>query len=206
MLLDVPAAVAAAMAKLVIQSDNGSKEVIRLRSGLNRLGRSSVNDFMIPDPSVSRLHCEIEVKEEGLFVRDLDSSNGTFVDGSAITYGQLVAGQTLQLGEVCMLVEDAPVAAPVQIPSCYNHPSHPASMQCRQCHKVFCGACVHLLQRTGGKILRLCPVCSGHCESLAGMNVPPKPRLHGLLRKTARKIAGRTALSRVKRLFARPKR
>lgn len=171
------------MAKLIIESDNGSNEVIRLKSGMNRLGRSSVNDFMIQHESVSRLHCEIEVKEEGMFVRDLDSSNGTFVDAELVTYGRLVAGQTLQLGEVRMLVEDAPAAAPVQIPSCYNHPSHPASMQCQQCHKVFCGACVHLLQRTGGKILRLCPVCSGHCESLVGMNVPPKSRLGGLFRK-----------------------
>jgi len=171
------------MARLIIESDNGSKEVIRLRSGTNRLGRSSVNDFMIPHPSVSRLHCEIEVKEEGMFIRDLDSSNGTFVDAELVTYGRLVAGQTLQLGDVRMLVEDAPVAAPVQIPSCYNHPSHPASMQCRQCHKVFCGACVHVLQRAGGKILRLCPVCSGHCEPLAGMNVPPKRRIGGLFRR-----------------------
>jgi predicted component of type VI protein secretion system len=166
MLLAVPDWQRAAMAKLVIQSDNGSKEVIRLRSGLNRIGRSSVNDFMIPHPSVSRFHCEIEVKEEGLFVRDLDSSNGTFVDGNVITYGRLDDGQTLQLGDVCMLVEDAPASVVAEIPPCYNHASHPASMQCRQCHKVFCGACVHILRSTDGFVLRLCPVCSGYCDPL----------------------------------------
>jgi len=176
-----------AMARLIIESDNGSSEVIRLKSGLNRLGRSSVNDFMIPHPSVSRLHCEIEVKEEGIFVRDLDSCNGTLVDDCPVACGQLVAGQILQLGEVRMLVEDAPAAVANQIPCCYNHPSYPASMQCQQCHKLFCGSCVHILQRVGGKILRLCPVCSGHCEPLAGMNVPAKSRLGGFFRKLLRR-------------------
>jgi len=173
----------AAPARLVIQNSDGATEVIQLKKGLNRLGRSAVNDFVIVDPSVSRLHCEIEVRDDGIFVRDLDSSNGTFVDGQPVTNAQLYPGQTLQLGQVRMLVEQAPVPVSEPAKNCYNHPTQPASMRCRQCGKLFCGACVHVLRRTGGKYLRLCPVCSGHCEPLVVVKPPPKKRVTEFLRK-----------------------
>ncbi|MCX7722998.1 MAG: FHA domain-containing protein [Verrucomicrobiae bacterium] len=170
-------------ARLVIQDSNGAAQVIQLKKGLNRLGRSAANDFVIVDPSVSRLHCEIEVRDDGMFVRDLDSSNGTFVDGQPVSRAQLHPGQTLQLGSVRMIVEQAP--EPVCEPPkwCYNHPEHPASMRCKQCGKIFCGSCVHVLRRVGGKYLRLCPVCSGHCEPMVVVKPPPKKLITGFLRK-----------------------
>lgn len=171
----------AVSARLVIRNSDGGTEVLQLKEGLNRLGRSSVNDFVIVDPSVSRLHCEIEVREDGMFVRDLDSSNGTYIDGRPVTQAQLYPGQTLQLGQVCMLVERGPVPEPPK--HCYNHPQQPASMRCRQCGKIFCGACVHLVRRVGGKYLRLCPVCSGHCEPLKVIKPLAKQRVTDFLRK-----------------------
>ena len=65
------------MAKLVIKSDGLPAEVIQVEKGLNRFGRSSANDYQIHHESVSRFHCEIEVRDDCMIVRDLDSSNGT---------------------------------------------------------------------------------------------------------------------------------
>src|SRR5207244_9077551 len=94
----------------------------------------------------------------------------------------LQPGDTLQLGEVEMLFEIAPVT--VAIPQvnfaeppppppladgsivCLNHPEVPARRQCVQCQSCFCEPCSHTLRRAGGKVLTLCPVCSGPCEIL----------------------------------------
>ena len=41
-------------------------------------------DFEIDDPQVSRLHCAIEVKTDAVFLRDLRSTNGTYLEGKRI--------------------------------------------------------------------------------------------------------------------------
>ena len=156
------------MAKLVIKTPGLPAEIIPLKSGRNRLGRSSENDFQIQHDTISRFHCEIEVQVEAMFVRDLDSSNGTFVDEQSVNRAPLTDGQMLRLGDVSLEVKEAPRAVSVdELPPCFNHPKLPASMACKQCQRKFCGSCIHLLKRTGGQFLRLCPVCSGHCEPLA---------------------------------------
>lgn len=173
------------MARLVIRTKGLPSEVLDLKTGVNRLGRSSGNDFMIQHQTLSRFHCEVVVKTDGMLVRDLDSSNGTFVnDQAAEKLVPLQKGDLLRLGEVTLEVQDAPepVAAD-DVPACANHPDFPASMICTQCRRVFCGACVHLLKRSGGKILRLCPACSGPCDSIQGMNTEKKKFLSGLIKK-----------------------
>ncbi len=176
------------MAKLVIKTDGLPAEVIKLKSGRNRFGRSSENDFLIQHPTISRFHCEIDVRDDRMVVRDLDSSNGTFVNGQPVGIALLESGQMLRLGDVQMEVEDAPKSSgePKAL-LCSNHASHPASMKCTQCHRLFCGACVHILKRTTGKVLRLCPACSGHCMPLEGMNQEPKKFMTSLFRKLLRK-------------------
>src|SRR5574337_585809 len=47
----------------------------------NRLGRGLDNHFQIEHPSVSAAHCELVLGNDGVRVRDCDSTNGTFVDG-----------------------------------------------------------------------------------------------------------------------------
>ncbi|MFM2082511.1 MAG: hypothetical protein RL380_1202 [Verrucomicrobiota bacterium] len=160
------------MAKLVIKTPGLPAEVIPLKSGRNRFGRSSENDFQIQHDTISRFHCEVEVQAEAMFVRDLDSSNGTFVDDQPVNRAPLEDGQILRLGDVLLEVKESPRPVPKdEMPPCFNHPKLPASMACKQCHRKFCGACIHLLKRTGGQILRLCPVCSGHCEALTHADV-----------------------------------
>ncbi len=50
------------------------------------VGRSPNNDLVIPHDSVSRTHCQIEISPKGVFlITDLESSNGTYVDGTRLT-------------------------------------------------------------------------------------------------------------------------
>ena len=47
------------MARLLIRSDGFHNQVIELKLGVNRVGRSPANDFQIEHPTISARHCEI---------------------------------------------------------------------------------------------------------------------------------------------------
>ena len=49
------------------------------------VGRAPSADLRLDDPRVSRLHARIEMRDDGVYVEDLGSSNGTTVDGEAVT-------------------------------------------------------------------------------------------------------------------------
>jgi hypothetical protein len=83
----------------------GAGRRIELKPGVNRLGRSPNNDFLIDDPSVSGTHCQIVVERGTVLVRDLGSTNGTFVDQVSVQEVVLQSGQTLRLGCVEMVLE-----------------------------------------------------------------------------------------------------
>ncbi|HEY2517876.1 MAG TPA: sigma-54-dependent Fis family transcriptional regulator, partial [Polyangiaceae bacterium] len=69
-------------------------------SGHTRIGKSGDNDLVLTDDTVSRHHCELLRAPDGVHVRDLDSTNGTRVDGTRIREAVLGAGQVLKVGEV----------------------------------------------------------------------------------------------------------
>jgi hypothetical protein len=180
------------MAKLVIKGKGLRDEVLKLRDGANRLGRSTANDFVILDATVSRFHCQVEVGGDAMFVRDLDSANGTFVDDQLVDRAELRNGQVLRLGEVCLEVREAPKAMDEgKVTMCFLHPTYPANMECTQCHKVFCGSCVHILRRSGGKFLRLCPQCSGYCVPLGALRAGTKGFLQEIVGKLLKKRTAR---------------
>lgn len=188
------------MPRLLIKADGERVQSLELHMGINRLGRSDANDFPIDHPTVSGSHCEVVREGDSVFVRDLGSTNGTFIDGARITEGPLNVGQTLQLGDVRMVLEPTPVAVaipqfdlphlpePVLLPdgslSCENHPSIRATERCTKCGHVFCETCTHHLRRVGGKFLNLCPLCSGQCVAIPGKPKPRKKTLWTRLRET----------------------
>jgi len=76
-----------------------------------RIGSGSDVDLMVADPHVSRLHCEVEPTPIGVVLRDLGSTNGTFVGGAAIREVILAPGVFAMLGSTRLSVEtDAPIA------------------------------------------------------------------------------------------------
>src|SRR6266540_6968541 len=88
------------MSALLIQRGaNGTQEIV-LKPGANRLGRNEQNDLPINDPTVSSFHCEIAFEHDTVIVRDLGSTNGTFINSVPIRQAILEPGQTLRLGTV----------------------------------------------------------------------------------------------------------
>lgn len=61
------------------------------------IGRAN-SDVVINDARVSRVHCALEVSAEGVEIRDLESTNGTFVDEKAIQTAVLANGATFRVG------------------------------------------------------------------------------------------------------------
>ena len=80
-----------------------------------RIGRSSKNDIVLIDPSLSRFHCRILFKPgEGLWAADLGSSNQTLVNRKPIQEVQLRVGDRISVGDTVMKVvsTDVPPPAP----------------------------------------------------------------------------------------------
>jgi hypothetical protein len=101
-------------------NSNGENGLLELQPGPNRLGRGADNHVQISDPSVSGVHCEVIV-DDALYVRDLNSTNGTYVDGRRVQESPLLVGQTLRLGSVDLIYESGGAAktsdTPVRITS-----------------------------------------------------------------------------------------
>jgi pSer/pThr/pTyr-binding forkhead associated (FHA) protein len=183
------------MARIFIKTAGMENQLIELKLGTNRIGRSSDADFTIAHPTVSSLHCELVLVEEGVTVRDLESTNGTFVDGKRVRESRLSAGQVVRLGDVELLVEstDVRVAIPkfvdTELPAppvvltdgsmlCPRHPEARVTHRCPHCQEVMCESCVHHLRRKGSRtVLFLCPVCSHAVDPISGVQKAKKKSL-----------------------------
>jgi serine phosphatase RsbU (regulator of sigma subunit)/pSer/pThr/pTyr-binding forkhead associated (FHA) protein len=91
------------MAELTLQSADGSRERYPLSRPSTVIGRSRQSDIVLPDPSLSRRHAEIEHQQDGFYLRDLGSTNGTRLNGMAVTQAvRLTAGDRITLGDVLL--------------------------------------------------------------------------------------------------------
>ncbi|MCX8065004.1 MAG: sigma 54-interacting transcriptional regulator [Candidatus Hydrogenedentes bacterium] len=68
------------------------------------VGRDPSCNIVVDDPLVSRQHCELYVDNRGIFVRDLGSSNSTFVNGTPIRERRLSLGDDIGVGNVVLSV------------------------------------------------------------------------------------------------------
>jgi predicted component of type VI protein secretion system len=94
------------MAILKITSGVARGAAFALKPGKNRIGRAEGNDYRLPDKSISAVHCEIDLDGSGkMFVRDLGSSEGTFIKGARVELGVLTGGESLRLGDVEMIYD-----------------------------------------------------------------------------------------------------
>ena len=74
-----------------------------IRESKQRLGRDSHCDIQLEDSEASRTHAEIDYIDSEYVLRDLSSSNGTFVNGNRITEHTLCVGDRVQIGKRLML-------------------------------------------------------------------------------------------------------
>jgi transcriptional regulator with PAS, ATPase and Fis domain len=83
---------------LVISGPLQGREFVLSRDTFT-VGSGSHNDLPIEDSTVSKRHCEIVVEQSGYLIRDLDSTNGTFVQGVRVSSAHLAPGSEIQLGK-----------------------------------------------------------------------------------------------------------
>jgi len=107
-----------ALYRLVSTTGDPSFELPAGRSVV--VGRGVSTDFAIHDPTISRRHAELTPGPDGVAVRDLGSSNGTYINGARVATGRLAPDDTITFGKVCYRlealrpsVEAAPVLAAV---------------------------------------------------------------------------------------------
>ena len=99
------------MAKLVVLSEGFTGLTCELKVDKTTVGRLDDNAFQISEPSVSSHHCELTRRGAELLVKDLNSTNGTFINGEKVVEAVLKPGQILRLGQVEMRLESGAAAA-----------------------------------------------------------------------------------------------
>ena len=101
------------MAKLVVLSAGMTGRTHELKVDKTTIGRVEDNTFQIAEPSVSCHHCEVVLRGADVVVRDLNSTNGTFINGEKVAESVIKPGQVLRLGQIEMRLEtDAPPMPP----------------------------------------------------------------------------------------------
>jgi transcriptional regulator with GAF, ATPase, and Fis domain len=100
--------------KLVVVEGAQSDQEFVVDKDHVRVGADASNDLVVDDHTVSRRHFEIRLTEEGYLIRDLQSTNGTEVEGCRVREAYLHPGARIGLGEVVMVFQ--PLREKVEIP------------------------------------------------------------------------------------------
>ena len=104
------------MPRLVLLSEGLTGRTYELKTEKTTVGRVSDNAFEIPEASVSSHHCEITLRGNDVFVKDLGSTNGTFINGEKIEEGVVKPGQILRVGMIEMRYESGDASKPAPPP------------------------------------------------------------------------------------------
>ncbi|WP_428386890.1 FHA domain-containing protein [Mucisphaera sp.] len=89
---------------LLMFKADGTKREFPLEQGRVFVGRANGCGLRIPLASISRKHCVFEVESDGVLLRDLGSSNGTFHNGERVDEVALAAGDQVAVGPVVFRV------------------------------------------------------------------------------------------------------
>jgi pSer/pThr/pTyr-binding forkhead associated (FHA) protein len=88
---------------LVVHMPGQRATARQISSGQTLVGRNEDCQIQLSSTTISRYHCEISITPKGVFVRDHDSTNGTFVNGEKIDQlTQLQPGDRISIGDVNM--------------------------------------------------------------------------------------------------------
>ena len=79
-----------------------------LTSPLVRIGRGQDNDIVLQDGSISRQHLVLMKGEEGWTFEDLESENGTYLEGEYSRGGAIAFAQPIELGRTIFVIEQGP--------------------------------------------------------------------------------------------------
>ena len=104
----------AALASFLVRSGALKGQRLSVKTPVVNIGRADYNDLVFPDESVSTTHAKLQRREGVWILVDLDSTNGTFIDGDQIKgEAPLAPGATIRFGEVGAVFEPTDDAAGV---------------------------------------------------------------------------------------------
>ncbi len=104
--------------KLKIQRGSRAGKEIGVRHEKFLIGRSEPCQLRVNSDAISRRHCLITLEADGVFVQDLKSRNGTFVNGERVTQKRVLAtGDQLRVGPLEFLVTFVKPAAAKEKPA-----------------------------------------------------------------------------------------
>jgi hypothetical protein len=120
------------MPKLTLMLDRKTVQVYDLERPVIRVGRLAEMDIVIDNVSVSRRQAEIQREGDGWIVRDIGSSNGTFVNGERLTADRkLQAGDEIGIGKYSLFFERAGSGA--EAPRAAARPAAAARSEATMC-------------------------------------------------------------------------
>lgn len=92
----------------ILKTDEPAEPAFTFRitpGSIKTMGRATGAEFTVEAPLISRLHCQLTAGAAELEVVDLDSTNGTFVNGRRVTRAVLKDGDRLGVGPVEFRIE-----------------------------------------------------------------------------------------------------
>ncbi|MBL8349039.1 MAG: FHA domain-containing protein [Burkholderiaceae bacterium] len=97
------------MGKLVVSLDGVVIKDVQITKDKTTLGRRPYNDIVIDNLAVSGEHAVLQMLGNDVFIEDLNSTNGTYINGKAIKKQMLVHNDTVEIGKykIKYLAEDA---------------------------------------------------------------------------------------------------
>lgn len=117
--LNLPRAVerAAARCRIVVLTGPDQGRKLTLENGLTKIGRGARNHLILSDPAISTVHLEIEFGAAGIQVRDMGSTNGTWIGGQRIQSSMVEIGSEIQVGQTRLKIDFEEPAEPLVPPS-----------------------------------------------------------------------------------------
>src|SRR2546425_799958 len=95
-----------ALASFLVRSGGLIGQRLAVKTPIVNIGRADYNDLVVPDPSISTSHAKLQRREGVWVLVDLDSTNGTFVDGERVKgEAPLAPGATVRFGDVQLVFE-----------------------------------------------------------------------------------------------------
>ena len=94
------------MSQLILKTPDGKKEIHQIKSGTILLGRKGPANIILNKPNVSSRHAQIIAENETIVIKDLQSSNGTYVNKKRISEQQLSDGDTIRIGDFTLIFQE----------------------------------------------------------------------------------------------------
>ncbi len=98
------------MIELHIKEENGQSMKLRLKPGKHSIGKALEADIVLSDPYASKYHAELHISNNGVYIEDLDSTNGTWINEQKIDkQAALMHGDSFSIGnlQITTLLLDA---------------------------------------------------------------------------------------------------